>query len=88
MTLIEQIRAEIVHRMRTWHCESFVEEMRCEDGFLDYLAKLEREQPDGVDAVVHHYAFAHYLTTNEDQLAARLKEFPDGEEVKVYIVKK
>lgn len=42
-------------------------------------------KPEGIEAVVHHCAGAHYLATNTKQLNARLKQFDEGAKVLVYI---
>ena len=42
----------------------------------------------GIEGVVHHYASIHYINTNTEQLNARLKQFPEGAEVEIYIQRK
>ena len=42
-------------------------------------------KPEGIEAVVHHYANVHYLVTNTEQLNARLKQFDNDAKVLVYI---
>lgn len=42
-------------------------------------------KPEGIEAVVHHYANVHYLVTNTEQLNARLKQFDNDARVLVYI---
>ena len=46
---------------------------------------VKQEQPEGIEGVVHHYANVHYIVTNQEQLNARLKDFEDGAEVRVFI---
>ena len=69
------------------------------DVFLDWLEKRQEQQEsfsfchandsepksEGIEAVVHHCANVHYLTTNNEQLNARLKQFDNGAKVLVYI---
>lgn len=42
-------------------------------------------KPEGIEAVVHHYANVHYLVTNTEQLNAQLKQFDNDAKVLVYI---
>lgn len=43
---------------------------------------------EAVDGTVHHYSsLAHYVKTDEVRLIERLKQFQDGDKVKVIIVR-
>lgn len=52
------------------------------------IDSLQQEQPEVVEGIVHHYATVHYINTNTKQLNARLKQFPEGAEVEIYIQRK
>lgn len=59
---------------------------------LSFLDSLEKESDksleEAVDGTVHHYApLVHYVSTDEVQLAERLKQFQDGDRVKVIVIK-
>ena len=58
------------------------------DGKTDapkFAERSEQEQQGGVEGIVPHYANLHYVVTNIEQLNARLKDFEDGAEVRVFI---
>lgn len=46
------------------------------------------KQENSVDGIVHHYANVHYIITNQEQLNTVLKQFKDGEKVRIIILKK
>ena len=56
----------------------------CKD-IQDSITALQQEQPDGIEGVVHHFHMAHYIVTNQEQLTARLRQFPSEAEVKIFI---
>ena len=47
----------------------------------------EQMMKEAVDGTVHHCATAHYVSVDEVQLTERLKQFQDGDKVKVIIVR-
>lgn len=47
----------------------------------------EQMLKDAVEGVVHHCMSAHYVETNETQLAEALKRFNDSDKVRIIIVK-
>lgn len=50
------------------------------------ITSLQQEPPEGVQGTVHHYGgIAHYVLTNQEQLNARLKQFPNDAEVEIFI---
>lgn len=62
------------------------------DAFVDQLAlidSLQQEQPEApVYGEVHHVLNCHYLATDDAQLCARLREFPEGAKVDIFIIAK
>lgn len=64
-----------------------------ENGKMEILIKLsslitslQQEQPAGVQGTVHHYGgMVHYVDTIPEQLNARLKQFPEGTKVEVFV---
>lgn len=56
------------------------------DFVLNTITSLQQEQPEGVQGTVHHYGgVVHYVVTNQEQLNARLKQFPNDAEVEIFI---
>lgn len=55
---------------------------------LNVISDLQREQPDGVNGVVHHALKSHWIVTDKNKLAAILKAFPEGAEVELFITAK
>lgn len=50
---------------------------------------LQQEQLGApVDGEVHHVLDCHYLATDNTQLCARLREFPEGAKVNIFIIAK
>lgn len=47
----------------------------------------EMMMKEAVEGEVRHCATVHYVITNESQLSARLKQFQDGDKVRIIIVK-
>lgn len=60
--------------------------MEIADVFRQYAERAKQEQQEGIDGVVHHFSRVHWIVTDEKQLAAALKEFPEGSEVKLLII--
>lgn len=62
--------------------------------WLDYLEKQKEQKSTEwseelgapVNGEVHHALNCHYLATDDTQLCARLRDFPEGAKVDVYIV--
>lgn len=54
--------------------------------FIDYLQQEQPEAP--VDGEVHHVLNCHYLSTDNTQLCARLRKFPEGAKVNIFIIAK
>ena len=52
---------------------------------INTITSLQQEQPDGIEGVVHHFQGVHYIVTNQEQLTARLRQFPSEAEVKIFI---
>lgn len=48
----------------------------------------EQMLKEAVEGEVKHVATVHYVLTNEDQLTARLKQFQDGEKVRIIVLPK
>lgn len=59
------------------------------DGFIAGAEWKENQlMKEAVDGTVHHYAaLVHYVNTDEVQLTERLKQFQDGDKVKVIVIK-
>lgn len=56
---------------------------------IKLVDSLQKEQPEApVDGEVHHVLNCHYLTTDDVQLSARLREFPEGAKVDIFIIAK
>lgn len=56
---------------------------------FSYSHENDNEPPHaGIEGVVHHYANVHYININTEQLNARIKQFPEGTEVEIYIQRK
>ena len=60
-------------KAKTW-CEGF-------DAHKEQMLK------DAVEGEVCHYGVVHNVSTNAEQFAKRLNQFPDGEKVRIIIVK-
>ena len=55
-------------------------------GILEYIDSLQQEQSEGIQGTVHHYGgIVHYVVTNQEQLNARLIQFPNDAEVEMFI---
>lgn len=55
-------------------------------GLSSFITSLQQEQPAGVQGTVHHYGgIVHYVVTNQEQLNARLIQFPNDAEVEIFI---
>lgn len=53
------------------------------------ITSLQQEQPEApVDGEVHHVLNCHYLSTDNAQLCARLREFLEGAKVDIFIIAK
>ena len=93
----EKLIAEIERRKKSIDECPFIEaefgaEMRREgktqtyNELLSLIASLQQEQPEGVRGTVHHYGgIVHYVVTNQEQLNARLIQFPNDAEVEMFI---
>lgn len=57
--------------------------------FIDSLSEeTDKSLEEAVEGTVHHYSgLVHYVSTDEVQLAKRLKEFNDGDKVRIIIIK-
>ena len=74
-------------------------DMAC-DKILKLIDSLQQEQPRfadasktkqpgaPVDGEVHHVLNCHYLSTDNTQLCERLREFPEGAKVDIFIFAK
>lgn len=49
------------------------------------LLSEKQERTRGIDGVVHHSLRAHWIVTDQKQLATALKAFPEGTEVELFI---
>ncbi len=50
------------------------------------IISLQQVPPEGVQGTVHHYGgFVPYVVTNQEQLNARLRQFPNDAEVEIFI---
>ena len=55
---------------------------------LDTAQRVKEQlMKDAVDGTVHHCATVHYVSTDDGQLPEKLKQFQDGDKVKVIVIK-
>ena len=59
------------------------------DALLSIITSLQQEQMKmPVDGEVHHVLNCHYISTDNTQLCERLREFPEGAKVDIFIFAK
>ena len=80
----------IARHFAQWQKEKDAEliEIAYNDGITIGKTKQKEQMMEGaVEGKVSYYADVHYVITNESQLSARLKQFQDGDKVKIIIFK-
>ena len=56
-----------------------------EQELYELIDSFQQEQSEAIVGVVHHALGTHWIVTNQEQLGARLKQFPEGAEVEILI---
>lgn len=89
-TIKETIRAEIERRFWDYGTPLHDDEVTKKvDEILDIIDETLPEQREApVDGEVHHVMNCHYVATDNTQLCARLREFPEGAKVDIFIAAK
>ena len=75
----EKLKAAIERRKGYISVTHFAEEL------LSLIDSHQQEQPEAIGGVVHHALGTSWIVTNQKQLGARLKQFPEGTEVEIFI---
>lgn len=79
----EKLITEIERRIEEYNIQS-LRGAELSD-LLSFITDLQQEQARGIDGVVHQALSAHWVVTDQKQLATVLKGFPEGAEVELFI---